>query len=273
MDFVSGITYRGPLRAVILDLAGTVVDYGSCAPAFAFVELFARHQIKVTAAQARTPMGLQKKDHIRAMAGMPDVCEQMEKVLGRPWTKADIEVLYKEFIPLQLDSLPRHSKLIPGTLEAVEFFRSQGMKIGVTTGYNREMLEVVLEEASKQGLRPDSAVCASDVAGGRPAPWMIFRSMEILRVFPPAAVVKIGDTIPDVEDGLNAGAWSIGVTKTGNMLGLSQEEVERMPPAELSNRLKEAGGLMRQAGAHYVVDGIEGCVAVIDQINARLGLR
>lgn len=273
MDFVFKRAYRGPLRAVILDLAGTVVDYGSCAPAFAFVELFARHQIKVTATQARTPMGLQKKDHIRAIAGMPDVCEQMEKIKGRSWAEADIEDLYKEFIPLQLDILPRHGKLIPGTLEAVEFFRSQGMKIGVTTGYNREMLERVLEEASKQGLRPDSAVCASDVAGGRPAPWMIFRSMEILGVFPPAAVVKIGDTIPDVEDGLNAGAWSIGVTKTGNMLGLSEEEVARMPTAELANRLKEAEILMHQAGAHYVVGGIEGSIAVINQINARLGLR
>jgi phosphonoacetaldehyde hydrolase len=273
LDFIIKRTYRGRLKAVILDLAGTVVDYGSCAPALAFVELFARHQIKVTAAQARTPMGLHKKDHIRAMASLPEISEQLEKVLDRAWTEEDIETLYQEFIPLQLEILPRYSELIPGTLETLEFFRDQGMKIGVTTGYNREMLARVLQEAAKQGLRPDAAVCAGDVAGGRPAPWMIYRSLEMLGVYPPDAVVKVGDTIPDVEDGLNAGAWSIGVTKTGNMLGLSKEEVDRMPAAELAKRLRKAERLMRQAGAHAVVEGIDGCIEVVAEINAHLGRR
>lgn len=270
MEFMFKRTYRGPVRAVILDLAGTAVDYGSCAPAFAFVELFSRHHVKVTARQARAPMGLQKKDHIREMASMPEISEQLKKSLGRPWTEEDIEALYQEFSPLQVDILPRYSKLIPGTLKAVEFFKSRGIRIGATTGYNREMMETVLKEASKQGFRPDSAVCAGDVAGGRPAPWMIFRSMEILGVYPPEAVVKIGDTIPDIEDGLNAGVWSIGVTETGNMLGLTEEEVSGLPLGDLASRLKEAGRLMSQAGAHYVIAGIEDAVGVIDEINGRL---
>jgi phosphonoacetaldehyde hydrolase len=270
LEFIFKRTCRRPVKAVILDLAGTVVDYGSCAPAFAFVELFARHNVQATAKQARAPMGLQKKDHIREMASIAEISEQLEKSLGRPWTEKDIEALYQEFSPLQVDILPRYSKLIPGALKAVEFLKSQGVKIAATTGYNREMMDTVLKEASKQGFHPDSAVCASDVAGGRPAPWMIFRSMEILGVYPPEAVVKIGDTIPDIEDGLNAGAWSVGVTKTGNMLGLTEEEVSRLPLEDLAGRLREAERLMGQAGAHYTMDGIENAVGVIDEINGRL---
>jgi phosphonoacetaldehyde hydrolase len=99
---------------------------------------------------------------------------------------------------------------------------------------------------------------------------MVFRSMENLGVYPPEAVVKIGDTIPDVEDGLNAGAWSVGVTKTGNMLGLSEEEVGRLPLEELAKRLKEAERFMSRAGAHDLMDGIEDAPAVIEKINGRL---
>jgi phosphonoacetaldehyde hydrolase len=270
MDFIFRRTYRGPIRAVILDLAGTVVDYGSCAPALAFVELFARHQVLVTATQARAPMGLQKKDHIRELAGMHEVSDQWRRLYGRPWTEEDIEALYREFIPLQIESLPLYSKLIPGTLQAVGRIRSEGVKIGATTGYNRQMMEIVLDEAAKQGFMPDSAVCAEDVAGGRPAPWMVLRTMEILGVYPPEAVVKIGDTLPDIEDGLNGGVWSVGVAKTGNMLGLTQKEVALLPPQELVDRLEEARKQMCRAGAHVVMDGIEDAVAMIGTINGRL---
>ena len=56
-----------PLKAVILDWAGTVVDHGCIGPVAVFIEVFARKGVAVTAAQARKPMGLMKKDHVRAM--------------------------------------------------------------------------------------------------------------------------------------------------------------------------------------------------------------
>jgi phosphonoacetaldehyde hydrolase len=56
--------YQGPVRAVIFDWAGTTVDYGSRAPVDAFIELFRRHGVTITAEQARGPMGSYKKDHI-----------------------------------------------------------------------------------------------------------------------------------------------------------------------------------------------------------------
>ena len=67
--------YTGPLKAVILDWAGTVVDYGSCAPAGVFVEVFARHAVPITMQQARAPMGSEKRAHIAAVAAMPEVAE------------------------------------------------------------------------------------------------------------------------------------------------------------------------------------------------------
>jgi len=259
--------YRGPVRALIADLAGTTVDYGSCAPAGAFVELFARRGIKIMLSQARAPMGLHKRDHIRKIASMPDVHKRWMEAYGAIWTEEDIDSMYDEFIPLQIECLPRHGDLIPGTIETVRELRRRGIRVGVNTGYNEEMMNVVLECAAEQGFVADSAVCASHVATGRPAPWMIFRSMELLDVYPPEAVVAVGDTLPDIEAGLNAGVWSVGLAKTGNMLGLNEQEVKQLSPEEMETRLKSARDKMYQAGAHFVVDGIDDCLAVVDRIN------
>ncbi len=128
----------------------------------------------------------------------------------------------------------------------------------------------MLREVSGTGFVPDSAVCASDVAGGRPAPWMVFQSMEELGVYPPEAVVKIGDTIPDIDAGLNAGVWTIGVTRTGNMLGLTEEEEKALSADELRSRLDAAGERLYAAGAHFVLESFADCLPVIEEINRRL---
>ena len=55
------------IKLVILDWAGTVLDFGCRAPAGAFVAAFAEVGVTVSVAEARRPMGLHKKDHIREM--------------------------------------------------------------------------------------------------------------------------------------------------------------------------------------------------------------
>ncbi len=270
MKFSTCRRYEGPVKAGIVDCAGTIVDYGSCAPAGAFVELFGRHGVSVSLEQARGPMGKEKKDHIRALGRLPEVTEQWRRLQGRELTEEDIDVLYDEFIPLQLQALPRYGELIPGTLEFLAAMKAREIKVGATTGYNREMTALVLQKVREQKFVSDAAVCAADVAAGRPAPWMIFRCMELLDAYPPESIVKIGDTIPDIEAGLNAGVWTIGVTKTGNMLGLNRGEVKAMDDETLERMLLAAATSMQQAGAHYAVPSIGDCIAVIDEIGGRL---
>lgn len=270
MKFSTCRRYEGPVKAGIVDCAGTIVDYGSCAPAGAFVELFGRHGVSVSLEQARGPMGKEKKDHIRVLGQLPEVTEQWRRLQGRELTEEDIDLLYEEFIPLQLQALPRYGELIPGTLEFLAAMKGREIKVGATTGYNREMTALVLQKVREQKFVSDAAVCAADVAAGRPAPWMIFRCMELLDAYPPESIVKIGDTIPDIEAGLNAGVWTIGVTKTGNMLGLNRGEVEATDDETLERMLLAAATSMQQAGAHYAVPSIGDCIAVIDEIGGRL---
>jgi phosphonoacetaldehyde hydrolase len=258
------------IRLAVVDLAGTTVDFGSCAPAGVFVDLFRRHGITASMEEARQPMGLQKREHIQTMVSMPGIAAQWQAKHRRTCTSEDIEGLYQEFIPLQIESLPKYSDLIPGTMQALAEFRKRGIPVAATTGYNQEMMRIVLENAAPQGFVPDAAVCADHVSSGRPAPWMIFAGMERLNVYPPASVINVGDTLADVSSGRNAGVWSIGVAATGNMAGANLAEWQAVLPAEQQARLSRAREQMLANGAHYVVNGISDCPDLVDKINARL---
>jgi len=262
--------YTGPLQAIVLDWAGTTVDYGCMAPVAVFVEVFRRRGITLSLPQARAPMGLEKRDHIRAIARQPAVTEQWQSVIGSGWTEADIDALFRESQQLQQACVADYAGLIPGTLAAVAAFRARGLKIGSTTGYSRPIMDVLLPAAGQQGYAPDAALCPDDVPAGRPYPWMAYANAMQLGVYPMAAIVKVGDTIPDIEEGLNAGMWTIGLTKSGNELGLSEHEASHMDPQQLAGRLQQIEQRMRQVGAHYVAETIAEVPAILDRINACL---
>lgn len=270
MSYTYRRSYAGPLRAVIFDWAGTTVDYGSCAPVAVFVEIFRRRGVAITPQQARAPMGLEKKDHIRAIAAQPTVAEQWRALQRRDWLEADIEALYRESVPLQAECVADYADLIPGTLATVAACRARGLKIGSSTGYSRQIMDALLPAAARRGYTPDSTICPSDVPAGRPAPWMIYQNASQLGVYPMAALVKVGDTLPDIEEGLNAGTWTIGLSKSGNQLGLTEIECRDLAPEALAARLAQIEQQLRQAGAHYVIETIADVPPILDAIEARL---
>jgi phosphonoacetaldehyde hydrolase len=270
MDFVFRRTYRGPIKSVILDWAGTTMDYGCFAPAVVFIEVFRRKGVDITIEQAREPMGAHKKVHIGLIAWNEAVAEKWKQVHHRTPDGNDVEEMFREFVPLQLKCLADYADLIPGTLEAVAEFRRRGLKIGSTTGYTEEMMALLLSEARKRGYVPDSTVCATQVPAGRPHPWMCLQNAINLQIYPMEAFVKVGDTLIDIEEGLNAGMWTIGLAKTGNEMGLTENQIEALEPEVRKTRLARAYRRMLQSGAHYVVDSIADVPAVLDEISVRL---
>ena len=270
MSFVYRRVYRGPVQLAVLDWAGTTVDYGCVAPAAVFVEGFRRRGITVTMPQARGPMGVEKRTHIQMLAELPEVAGQWQTVHGRPVTEADIDAMYEDFVPALLAVLEQYGDLIPGTVVAMNALREMGVRIAASTGYFAEAMEVVMKAAAAQGYTPEVSIAATQVPAGRPAPWMIYKAMEQLGVYPPAAVVAVGDTVPDVEAGLNAGVWTIGIAQTGNEVGLNHAEFDALPVAEQDAKRQQARDKLVAAGAHLVVDGVWDVPAAVTQLNARL---
>jgi phosphonoacetaldehyde hydrolase len=258
------------IKLVVFDWAGTTIDFGCLAPSGAFVAAFAAVGVGVTSAEARGPMGLHKKDHIRAMLRTESVGAKWRAATGSDWSEADVEALYRDVTPRQVEAAAKYSDLVPDTVSTVTELRRRGLKIAATTGYFRAAAEVVLAAAKRQGYEPDFNICADDVPAGRPAPWMIFRCMEALDVYPPSTVLKVGDTAVDIEDGLNAGCWSVGVVDSSNEMGLSAAELRALPPDERNARFAGVADRYCAVGAHAVAHSLRDVVELVDHFNARL---
>jgi phosphonoacetaldehyde hydrolase len=255
---------------VLLDWAGTTMDFGCMAPAVVFALVFERHGVPITMDEARAPMGAHKRVHIQKITQLDAVRSRWQEVHGRPPTDDDIDAMFADFVPLQLECLSRYSELIPGALETVAALRQRGIRIGSTTGYTTEMTAINLRDAERQGYKPDSTVSASEMPAGRPYPFMCLQNAINLQVDCVAACVKVDDTIPGVEEGLNAGMWSVGLAVSGNEVGLSLADWQALPAAEQKVKRERAYRRMLQSGAHYVVDTIADLLPCIDDIEARL---
>lgn len=267
---MTNFDYRGPVRMVVFDWAGTTVDHGCFAPLAPFVETFRRHGVEISAAEARVPMGLQKKDHLQALMFAPEIAERWQKKHGRAAGQADVDQLYEhDFVPLQLECVSQHSELIEGLLPCIAWLRSLKVRVVTTTGYFKEAAEICYATAAKQGYVPDANLCSSDVAEGRPAPWMIYRHMEKFGVYPPAAVVKVGDTVPDIGEGRNAGVWTVGVVQSCSEVGLTSAEFKALPEDQQHARVVAARQTLLDAGAHYVINTVADLPQLLPEIEDR----
>lgn len=258
------------IAAVIFDWAGTLVDFGCFAPTVSIVETFALRGVQLTMAEARGPMGLEKREHLRRLLADGRIGGQWKIATGADPRPEDADSLYKDLEPRLVEAVKRHSRLVPGVRELSEGLRSRGIRIGSTTGYLRPLMDILTAEASRQGFTADAVVCPSDVSAGRPYPWMCFLNAALLDAYPPRRVVKIGDTPADIREGMNAGMWSVGVTLSGNEVGLSEAEVGQLTADERSARAMEAERRLRAAGAHYVVESVASCRAVLEKIEERI---
>lgn len=260
--------YSGPVKAVIFDWAGTTVDHGSLAPVRVLQQVFARRGVTVSEEDARRDMGVLKKDHLRKILLEPGVAAQWNKACGHEPDEADVEGLFADFVPLQLECIVAHSDVIDGVAETIARLRHRGIKIGSTTGYTRAMLDLIFGPAARQGYNPDCSVTPDEVGAGRPFPWMIFANAIQLKVEPLAAIVKIGDTVVDIEEGLRAGVWTIGVARTGNLVGLSYADFAALSSAEKASRLERARAQLIAAGAHKVIDTVADCESALEAIES-----
>jgi phosphonoacetaldehyde hydrolase len=258
------------LQAVILDWAGTTVDFGSLAPVAALQRVFETSGVPVTVAEVREHMGTLKKDQIRSICAGNRVATAWTARHGHAPAESDVERLFAEFLPQQSDILAEFSAPIPGVPETVDAWRAEGLRIGSTTGYTRALLDVVLPAASAQGYSPDASVTPDEVGGGRPKPFMCYRNAILLGAYPLWHCVKIGDTPSDIAEGLNAGMWTIGITATGNEVGLSQAEWDALPAEERCQREKEAAGRLTGAGAHFTAPSLAACGGILEEIERRL---
>lgn len=259
------------IEGVILDWAGTAVDFGCFAPVNVFVDVFKNAGIEVTMEEARAPMGMLKIDHIRAMLSMPRVSALWETKYGRAFGEQDVERLYAEFEPALMVSLSEYTDPIPGVIEAVEALKAQGLKIGSTTGYTSGMMEVVVANARQKGYSPDVYFTPDDThSQGRPYPYLIYRNMEFLGLSASWKVIKVGDTVSDVKEGVNAGVWSVGVAIGSSEMGLGLEEFHALSESDREAAISKTEETFIRNGADFAIRTMSELPQLIESINGML---
>jgi phosphonoacetaldehyde hydrolase len=256
------------IEGVILDWAGTTIDYGCFAPVHVFIDIFKHAGIEVTMEEARAPMGMLKIDHIREMLKMPRISGLWEAKFGRTFNEQDVEKLYAEFEPALMSSLKEYTDPIPGVVETVQELKEMGLKVGSTTGYTQSMMDVVVPHAGSKGYSPDFYITPDGTNSlGRPYPYMIYRNMEALKLSAAWKVIKVGDTLSDIKEGSNAGVWSVGVIIGSSELGLSLDEFNALSEIDQGAAMAKTEQTFIQNGANFTIKSMSELPQLIERIN------
>lgn len=271
-EYVYSRSYRGKVKAVILDWSGTTADAYVLAPAVVFVEVFKKHGVEISMPEARGPMGLRKDLHIKALTEVPEIRERWKAVHGQYPGQEEVDAMFADFVPMQLACLREYTTLLPGVTDTVQKLQALGIKVGSSTGFTRAMVDILEEDARKQGYVPDASVAGDEVIhGARPKPFMVYRNLDLLDVHPIQSVIKVDDTVSGVGEALEAGCWGVGIARYSNYMNIDSFEHERsLSDGEIARRLAYTRDLLRKTGAHYVIDTLDELPAVIEAVNERL---
>ena len=259
-----------PVKAVVFDWAGTMIDFGCMAPVRALVAVFGDEGIVLTDEEARRDMGKAKLDHLRDLLAHPAVRERWRALTGEAPSDADVERIYRKLEPAMKAAAVQGARLIPGAAEIAGELRGLGVKIGSGTGYTREMMAEILSSAADQGYAPDVVVCAGETPSGRPSPLMAWKALIDLDAWPAQCCIKVDDAPVGIEEGRLAGCWTVGVSASGNGVGLDPLALSALAPEDRRERLARSENALKAAGADYVIEDVSQLLPVVREIARRI---
>jgi len=259
-----------PIKAVIFDWAGTMIDFGCLAPVDALIDAFAGERVAISAEEARRDMGRAKRDHVALLLAAPRIADAWRTTHGAPPTAQDGDRVFAALEPLMARAAERRSQLIPGAAAIAAELAAEGVKIGSCTGYTRAMMTPILPLAAAQGYAPAAVICAGETPSGRPSPLMAWAALIELDAWPASACVKVDDAEVGMAEGRAAGCWTIGLAASGNGVGLDLADYQALPELERSARVVVAARSLTEAGADYVVDSVADLRPALTAIASRI---
>lgn len=263
--------FLAKLRMIIFDAAGTIVDPYVRAPTKVFSYLFQRHDLNLTSYMIRQSMGKYKREHIQDIFNTNLVQNHWLKKYCRKPNEKDVDSLYKEFKPIQYQTIQKYAFEIPHTTRVLqELKKNYNLSYGLTTGFTRKMLDQVLDKNPKLKQLMSSSVASDEVVYSRPMPDMIYKNMKNIEA---KYVMKIDDTNVGILEGHNAKTWTVGIVKYGNEVGKyveSIKEFEKMTFENQKNIMIKGIESFQESKPHFIIDTIEDLPKVVKKINIYL---
>jgi phosphonatase-like hydrolase len=191
---------RHSVRLVVFDLAGTTVDDGAQV-AEAFTTALRPHGVTLGPDAIAGVRGTSKREAIsRLLAPGPDHEDRLIEAYSA----------FRRHLLAAYASTP-----VTPVHNAIDLFRRLrrgGTRVALNTGFDRTITEAILDQVGWRRETVDAVICGDDVSAGRPAPYMIFRAMELTGITSVHGVMNVGDTVNDLWAGFHAGVhWNVGV--------------------------------------------------------------
>lgn len=249
------------LKSVILGFSGVTVDKYSCAIPFALKDLLKRNKISISWNRIK---------EISQSSNFDEFQTNIKKENTGLTDKA-INCMYIGYVKHQLNTVRRASSLIPYSARVVEELRDEyNMKIGCTTNLNKQNVDLLINTCKKNGLYFNSVVSSDqELNKSKDSPFILYKNLYLQGIYPIHNVVKVGSTIEEVKEGINAGCWSVGIAKFSKHTGINNPK-EWLTECEYNRKIHNSKKILLNEGAHYVCESIKELPEVIEHINYRL---
>lgn len=248
-------------RAVIFDLGGTLVDKYSMTPLLSFQRVLQNHNLVCSHQTIIKDMGKEKREHISELLRTRENTERWLFRYGRKPQSSDCDKLFEEFTEIQREQTHHHLQILPETLESLRHLRDSGIKIGVTTGFSKELMDIVRDKLSDEHIPVDEWVSSTCLdLPGRPAPHMIYELMRRFQITNPRSILKVDDTNVGLLEGKNAGCLTMGVARWSiNMNVRSLDEIRMVEenPEVYYEKLRRSRKKLYMTKPDYVVDSLK----------------
>jgi phosphoglycolate phosphatase len=225
------------IELAVLDIAGTTVDEGG-AVYRVLADVVRAHGAEPADADIRAWMGADTREAIATLLGVP-AGHPVVATAHRSFV-AELAAAYRATPPVPF----------PGVDATLAALRAAGVKVALTTGFDRQVTDPLLAAV---GWRVpdtlDAVVCADEVAAGRPAPYLIRWAMQLTGVSDPGNVLVAGDTVLDIRAGRAARAGLVIGVLTGAQTAAELTAAEPTRLVESVADLPDILGVAWRAGS------------------------
>ena len=208
------------IALVVFDMAGTTIEDSGQVPE-AFTTVLRQHGMEITDDALRAVRGASKRDAIRHFV-VRHHKTGIDALTDRIFND------FRDYLAMLFKA--GGVKPVAGAAETFRWLRGLGVRIALNTGFDRLTTDLIIDAVGWKSGGADAIICGDDVAMGRPAPYLIFRSMEATGVTSVHQVMCVGDTVLDMQAGHNAGARHVVGVLSG---AHKKDQLEKEPHTHL----------------------------------------
>lgn len=266
------------ITTLVTDILGTVLGKHCLVLDKPLIDAFAKHGVSITREEARRPTGISKISHIREILTFPSVINRNKTSVYKFGSEKDTQDIFDLYKPLQLEALsdPESIRPLPGVIQTLQQLKEMGIKIGVTTGFDTAMMNVIINSSKENiGQYFDHVVPCDHpfITRGRPCPDGVFINMMALHCDHVQSCIKADDTKSGLLEGINGGVNTLAVTRYSNLTGLYTEdidELEKVNKKEYLRIMTMATRELEEVKPTFLCESLVGLVPLIKLRNSKI---